>query len=198
MKNSLAIKKIKKSGRKAPIDTKIAKKLGISSASMAYYAKKGEFERIGHGLYKVRGTSIVNDFQWEDLVETSLRIKGGVVCLISALALYELTEEIPRVHWIAIPHETSHRANESTRIVRYRNINLGKTFFQIDDFKLPIFDRERTIVDSFRYLDKEVAIKALKFAVKKTGDEKLDLEKLRKYAKALRFKIEPYVLAVTT
>lgn len=61
-----------------------------------------------------------------------------------------------------------------------------------------IFDRERTIVDSFKYLSKETAIKALKIALTKKGKEKLDFEKLSQYSHQLRVNIHPYLLAVTT
>ncbi len=55
-----------------------------------------------------------------------------------------------------------------------------------------IFDRERTIVDAFRYLGRETTLKALKIALTKRGSEKVDIEKIRQYAKKLRIKIEPY------
>lgn len=193
------ISKLKKIGTRKKISllsSQDAKKFNISSASMAYYAKTGELERISHGLYKFKGSSVVSDVRWEDLVEASIKVKGGVVCLISALALYGLTEEIPREHWIAISNTTRHRGDDSIRIVRLRNIKLGKTIYKIDGFELPIFDRERTLIDSFRFLGIEVAIKALKLALTKKGEEKINLEQLRKYAKALRVKVEPYILAV--
>jgi predicted transcriptional regulator of viral defense system len=199
MKKPDKLKKIANNSKKHKIfDTKIAKRLSVSNSSMAYYAKKGELERIGRGLYKIKNSSLISDFQWEDLVEASVKVKGGVVCLISALALYEMTEEIPRAHWIAIPNTSRHRGDDSIRICRYRNMKLGKTFYDFGDFKLPIFDRERTIIDAFRLLDKEVAIKALRMGLKKKGEARLDLEKLKEYAKALRVKIEPYILAETT
>lgn len=199
MKKPTKLKKITDNIKKHKLlDSRIAKKLNVSNSNMAYYAKKGELERIGRGLYKIKNSSLVSDFEWEDLVEASVRVKSGVVCLISALALYGLTEEIPRAHWIAIPNTSRHRGDDSIRIVRFRNMKLGKTIYDFGDFKLPIFDRERTILDAFRFLDKEVAIKALKMALRKKGEAKLDLEKLVKYAKALRVKIEPYILAVTT
>ncbi len=122
-----------------------------------------------------------------------------MVCLTSALAIYDLTKAIPRQHWIAVDHSTRHRANTSVRVVRMRNIKLGRTEIDLGGFKLPIFDRERTIVDAFRTLDRETAIKALKFALgAKKREERIDLKKLWKYAKELRVQIEPYVLAVTT
>ncbi|MBC7712129.1 MAG: AbiEi antitoxin N-terminal domain-containing protein [Rhizobacter sp.] len=199
MKKTDKLKKITSSTKKNKLfDTKLARKLNVSNSSLAYYAKKGDLERVGRGLYKIKNTSLISDFQWEDLVEASVKVKGGVVCLISALALYEITEEIPRAHWIAIPNTSRHRGDDSIRIFRYRNMKLGKTVYDFGDFKLPIFDRERTIIDAFRLLDKEVAIKALRMGLRKKGEARLDLEKLKEYAKILRVRIEPYILAETT
>ena len=76
-----------------------------------------------------------------------------------------------------------------------RNIELGQTKIQIGNFHLKIFDRERTIVDSFRYLSREVAIKALQTYLRQ---KKPDLGKLMKYAKVLRVDIHPYIMALTT
>ncbi|MCK5883839.1 MAG: hypothetical protein KAG61_09135, partial [Bacteriovoracaceae bacterium] len=61
-----------------------------------------------------------------------------------------------------------------------------------------IFDIERTILDSFRYLGVEIGVKALKAALKKNGKDKLELKKLQDYAKKLRVKIAPYIMAVAT
>jgi predicted transcriptional regulator of viral defense system len=199
MKKEIKLRTLtKNSKRHKLLDTKMARKLNISSSSMAYYAKKGELERVGRGVYKIKNTSVISNFQWEDLVEASAIVKGGVVCLISALALYEITEEVPREHWIAISNTSRHRGDNSIRIMRFRNMKLGKTLYDFGDYKLPIFDRERTIVDAFRLLDKEVAIKSLRMALKKKGEAKLDTEKLKRYAKVLRVKMEPYILAETT
>lgn len=175
-----------------------AKQLGVSAASLAYYVKIGELEHVARGIYKgVRAPSIDN-FQWEDLITAIKQTRHGIVCLISALALYDLTEEIPRQHWIAIPNNTRHRASQLVRVVRMRNMSLGKSHIKIDHVTIPIFDRERTIVDAFRYLSKEIAIKALKQALTKNKKEKIDLEKLRRYAARLRVNITDYIIAITT
>jgi predicted transcriptional regulator of viral defense system len=117
---------------------------------------------------------------------------------VSALAIYDLTEEIPRQHWIAIGHGTSARGGRQIKIVRFRNLKLGKTEIDLEGVTIPIFDRERTIVDAFRLLSRETAIKALKAAIAKGGKNRLDLVKLEAYAKKLRFDIIPYLLSVTT
>ena len=77
-----------------------------------------------------------------------------------------------------------------------RNIETGVTSIKIGSEQVAIFDIERTIIDSFRFLSKEIAIKALKEAVK-TG-YKIDLRKIERYSKKLRVNIDPYILAVMT
>jgi len=197
MKPKNTLKKIQHL-RKAPNFTSIAaKKLGVSAASLAYYVKIGELERIARGVYKDPHAPSMINFQWEDLITAVQQTKNGVVCLISALALYELTDEIPRQHWIAIPNTTRHRAPKTVRVIRMRNMDLGKTTIKIDNISIPIFDRERTIVDAFRYLSKEIAIKALK-EVLKSKKEKINIEKIMRYSKELRFNISTYLTAITT
>ncbi len=52
-----------------------------------------------------------------------------------------------REFWIAVPHTTTSPVRENAHIVRMRNISLGQSTIKIDNHKLKIFDRERTIVD---------------------------------------------------
>lgn len=177
--------------------SKEAKKNGVSSANLAYYVKQNKVKRIGHGVYRGMNAPVVSLFQWDDLAEAVHRVTNGVICLTSALCLYDLTEEMPSRHWIAIKHGTSHRATSTTKIVRMRNIELGKTTIKLGKITLPIFDRERTIVDAFRYLGRETALKALKSALMKKQRKKIDIEKIRKYAKKLRVNIEPFLIAMT-
>jgi hypothetical protein len=55
------------------------------------------------------------------------------------------------------------------------------------------------VVDAFRYLDKEIAIKALKAYLQgRVKGYRPDLKKLDSYAKALRVNIAPYVEAFAT
>lgn len=175
-----------------------AKNAGVSPSLLSYYAKIGLLERVDRGVYRGKEAPLDVDFQWEDLVLVIKSIPYGVICLISALALYDLTDEIPRAYWIAVENSSRAPKRKGAKIVRMRNMNIGKTTLKIGSELIPIFDRERTIVDAFRYLGKETAIKALKDALAKKGEEKIDLRKLQDYAKKLRVKIDPYILAVTT
>ncbi len=82
-----------------------ARDMGIPSSRLSYYVKIHQIERIGRGVYRsVSQKNIDTDFQWEDLVITAKSVPKSVICLISALAIYKLTDEIQRTYWIAIPH----------------------------------------------------------------------------------------------
>jgi hypothetical protein len=78
-----------------------------------------------------------------------------------------------------------------------RDSKIGSTRIRLGGSAINIFDKERTIVDAFRFLALETAIKALKIYLSgKHG--KADLVKLRKYSLKLKMPIEKYVEAFTT
>lgn len=165
--------------------------------AIAYLVKKGSLERIYPGAYRFAEYEPEVDFQWENLGLITASISDGVICLISALCYYELTDQVMREIWIAIPHESYAPKRPNTKIIRMRNTSLGKTEIVLGEYKLKIFDRERCIIDAFRYLSKEIAIKALQRYFKNTAN-KADLKKLGIYAKKLRVDITPYILSYTT
>lgn len=175
-----------------------ANRKGVSTSLLSYYVKKGLIERVDRGIYRGVNSSIDVDFQWEDLVLATKSIPGSVVCLTSALALYDLTDEIPRIHWIAISNDKRAPKRMGAKIVRMRNMSLGKVEMNIGSESIEIFDMERSIIDAFRYLGKEVAIKAMKRAISINGQKRLDLKKLQNYAREFRINIDQYILAVTT
>jgi predicted transcriptional regulator of viral defense system len=197
MKPKHALEKLKPLLRAPSFTSGEARLRGVSASTLAYYVKRHEMTRIGHGIYRGVNAPVAKDFRWEDLIEAMQRVKEGVICLTSALSLYHLTEEMPSQHWIAIRNATVHRAMPSTKVVRMRNLTLGRTTVKVGNLTLAIFDRERTIVDAFRYIGLETALKALKIALTKEGAEKVDIEKIRQYAKKLRIKIEPFLIAMT-
>ena len=175
-----------------------ARVAGIPSRMLAHFCKKGVIERVIRGVYRGSQAKIEIDFQWEDLALMAMGIPNGVICLISALCYYGLTDQIMRQFWIAIPHASKCPQRPKTRIIRMRNIELGQREIQFGTVHLKIFDKERTVVDSFRYLSKEIAIKALQAYLRQSGSAKPNLNKLLKYAKTLRVDIHPFIMALTT
>jgi predicted transcriptional regulator of viral defense system len=174
-----------------------AKVYGVSSSLLAYYLKKGELEKIAHGVYRGNESERMQiPFEWEDLISMAASIPNARVCLISALALYELTDEIPRQFWLAIPHKQFAPVRPKARIIRMRDVETGSTRLRLGSATIQIFDRERTVIDSFRFLGPETAIKSLRnYLTGKHG--KPDLVKLRKYSRKLKTPIDKYVEAFT-
>ena len=191
-KYSAALKALSK---KAVFSSSEGREAGIPPRMLVYFCAKGQLERVSKGMYKINNLDF--DSEWEDLAITALSIPNGVICLISALCYYGLTDEIMREFWIAIPHATTSPVRANAHIVRMRNISFGQTTIKIGNQKLKIFNRERTVVDSFRYLDKETSLKALQAYLKTSNDRKPDIDKLLRYAKTLRVDLTPYISAFT-
>jgi predicted transcriptional regulator of viral defense system len=199
MKNSTTLRAIRQLLVRPFFTAVEAKELGVTPAHLAYYIRIGRIKRLGRGIYQGSDYKAPpENFRWEDLIDVVNSVPSGVICLISALAIYEITDEIPRQHWIAVPHGTSIDRGPNVKIMRFRNMDLGKTKLDLGGISVPIFDRERTIIDSFRLLSRETAITALKMGLSSKRNSRLDLRKLQAYAKKLRFNIAPYLLTATT
>lgn len=194
MKNIVEFDKLKPVLDKPVFFAEDAKKLGVHPSLLNYYISKGLIVSIARGVYQGKSATVNTDFKYEDLIITAKSIKNGVICLISALDIYGITDEIPRKFWIAIPHSTTCPQRDNTVFKRMRDIETGKINYKLGGENITIFDIERTIIDSFKFLSLEIAIKALKTAV---NENKVDLNKLNSYAKKLRVNIKPYIHALT-
>jgi predicted transcriptional regulator of viral defense system len=170
---------------------------GIPRHALAYLEKRGDLERIYPGVYRFSGYVPEVEFQWENLGLIAASVPGSVICLISALVFYDLTDQVMREIWLAVQHESYPPKRPNTRIIRMRNIDLGKSCIALGEYQVQIFDRERCIIDAFRYLSKEIAIKALQRYFQSKA-AKPNPKKLGAYAKKLRVNITPYILACTT
>lgn len=176
---------------------KEAESRGIPRHLLAYYVKTGVLERLYPGVYRSADYEPKIDFPWEHVACAAASIPEGVICLISALCIYDLTDQVMREAWIAIPNRAYASKRPNTRIIRMRNLDLGKKEMMLGEYKVKIFDKERCVVDAFRYLSHEIAIKALQHYLRGKS-HKPDLKKLQEYAKILRVKLTPYILAYTT
>jgi len=197
MKEPLTLDVLQQLLKKPYFTSKEVRAMGITIAALHHYIKKGTIKRVRRGVYQSSACKN-STFQWRDLIEAVISVPGGVICLISALAVYELTEEIPRQHWIAVHNSTSIKKSREIKFTRLRNMELGVTRIDLEGVSVPIFNRERTIIDSFRLLSREVAIKALKMGISQKGSKKINLLKLQEYAEKLRIDITDFLMMVTT
>ena len=190
-------KSIKKLAKKPFFTIKEAEKQGISRRMLSYYVANGEIERIARGIYcSSHYDPAGHNLQWEELAVAASNIRGGVICLISALIYYDLTDEMMKEFWIAVDNNHSKAKFPLCRIIRMRNMAIGINTIKMAGLKVKIFDKERTVIDSFRLLDFETAMKALKKYLQ-SRKEKPNINKLNKYIKALRAsKVQEYITAL--
>ncbi len=160
---------------------------GINKYEVAAFCKAGVIERIRRGFYQL---SQGNSTTEEQLIHELL--PQGIICVESALFHYRYSDFSPREWSIAVPR-TSSRAVKNIEEFPMKAYYIQKDFLTIgkstDNFNgvtLPVYDRERTICDCFKYrtkLDNEIFNKAVNAYA---ADEKKNLANLSKYAKEMK------------
>ena len=177
-------KNIKKLIKKPFFTIKEAEKQGISRSMLSYYVANGEMERVTRGIYRSSHyEASEKKLQWKDLAVAVNNIQGGVICLVSALAYYDMTDELMKEFWIAVDNNHSKVKFPLCRIIKMKDMTMGLKTIKMAGLKVKIFDRERTIIDSFRFFDLDTAVEVLKKYL--TGKDLPSLNKLRKYAREL-------------
>ncbi len=144
-------------------------KAGFNKSLLKTSLKSNRISRLDRGLYKLsEGTSISNP----DLVVISIKIPRGVICLLSALAYHEATNEIPKYVDVAIPRGT-HANRINYPPVRFYRLNskaweAGIESHEIEGHKIRIYSLAKTVADCFKFRNKigiDLAREALKFAI---------------------------------
>lgn len=159
---------------------------GVSARMLSHLVRTGEIERLGRGIYCCKGFEPSgDDWQFHDLATVARSYKDAVICLVSALSYWELTEEFARSFWLAFPNNHPPVKNPRVKMYRPRNLELGVMTIELAGSRVRITDPERSVVDAFRYLDEESAVTSLRMYLDQ-DDAKLNVGKLVDYAVELR------------
>ena len=138
----------------------------------------GLLEKVSHGLYRQSHTQMSEK---EEMVNIALRVPKAVFCLFTALQFHELTTQLPRQIWIAMP-QGSHKPRIDYPPIQM--IQLAKKSYAegidtvvVDQVPIRIYNPAKTVVDCFKFRNKiglDVALEALKDVLhqkKATSDE---------------------------
>lgn len=160
---------------------------GLKEQDVYTLFKQGYIERVKHGYYKL---SAGNEPK-EELLLSKLMTQG-IISVESALFYYGYSDFAPREWTITVPRSSSRtvRAIQAEIPVKAYYVQndmyrLGETTGSFNGVTLPVYDRERTICDCFKYrtkLDNEIFNKAVNAYV---ADQKKKLFNLSKYAKEM-------------
>jgi predicted transcriptional regulator of viral defense system len=159
----------------------------------------GVLEKIQPGLYKLANSDVTSGF-----VDVSKAMPQAVIALVSALAYYELTTFNPSKVHVAIPNDSKPSKINFPPVEIYyfrkSQYKSGVDEVNIQDHKVKMYNREKTVCDMFRYRNKlgeDLALEGLKSYVDSSG---ANLNTLQKYMKICRVKtvMQPYLKAIVT
>lgn len=179
--------------------TKEALKLGVHPRTLYRLRDDGLLEQVSRGLYRL---AEMPDLAQPDLVTVALRVPRAVVCLVSALAYHDATNEVPHEVQIALPRGTKAPRLEHPPLRAFwfsgPALLEGIQVVPIDGVDLRIYDLPKSVVDCFRFRNKvglDVAIDALNQAVRRKGVRPADV---LRYARLCRIEsvVLPYVEAI--
>ncbi len=173
---------------------------GIHPRTFYALRDNGALEQLGRGLYRLASLPPLGD---PDLALVAGRIPRGVVCLISALAIHDLTTQIPHKIHLAIPRSARYPTCMDVPLAVYRfakaSFVAGVIERDVDGVAIRVFDAEKSIADSFKYRNKigmDVVLEAIAAYRRQPGSS---VQRVLEYARINRVgnKIRPY-LEITT
>ena len=143
---------------------------GVTAATISRMVRDGDVTRLSRGLYQLSDADL--DIG-HSLAEVAKRIPKGVICLVSALAFHELTDQLPRKTWLAIGMKDWTPTPQGTplRVIRFADALLAQSVetHVIEGVPVKIFSVAKTVADCFRHRRKiglSVAIEGLQEALR--------------------------------
>ena len=159
----------------------------------------GRLEKVGRGLYRIPDAQ---GSEHESLAAVARRVPQAVFCLLTALQFHELTTQLPRRVWIAMP-----RGSHVPRI-DYPPLKMVQMSDEVypsgveehrrDGVILRVTNVAKTVADCFKHRNKiglDVALEALKDA---RSRNKASVDDLWHYAKICRVAnvMRPYLESI--
>lgn len=172
---------------------------GIHPRTLYEMRDAGLIERLSRGLYRLADLPPLED---PDFVSVALKVPGGVICLISALAFHDLTTTIPHEVYLALEKgsERPRLKHPPVRLFSFspETFRAGIETHQIDGVEVRIYTVEKTLADCFKFRNKiglDVALEALKrYQQRRT----FNFERLLHFARICRVEnvMRPYLEAM--
>lgn len=173
--------------------------MGIPRMYLTRLIASGQLEKAGRGLYRLPDSP---PSEHESLIAIATQVPQAVFCLLTALQFHELTTQLPRRVWIAMPRG-SHSpkiAYPPIRMIQFSGAaySEGIEVHERDQVKLQVYCIAKTLADCFKHRNKvglDVALEALKEA---RASKKVSSDDLWHYAKICRVSnvMRPYLAVI--
>lgn len=166
-----------------PFRVSEAVEVGVSRTTLHRLRRSGALEAAGRGVVRLAGAGMG---MLSDLAVVSARVPGGTICLNSALAYWDLTDEIPGQVHIAVPRGMRPPAIDqpTTKVHTFdaRTFELERQQERTDaDEPFWIYSAERSVVDAVRlsrWVGQDVAFQALRRYMDRRGSSPARLAEL--------------------
>jgi len=179
--------------RKGTLRPSDLQSLGAPRVVLTRLAACGQLEKVGRGLYRLPDAEASEN---ESLVAIAIKVPQAVFCLLTALQFHELTTQLPRQIWIAMPRG-SHVPRidyPPVKMIQFTGEagSAGIETFERDQVQLRVYGVAKTVADCFKHRSKiglDVALEALKEARSKkkaTTDELWHFAKICRVANVMR------------
>jgi len=149
----------------------------------------GELQRIRKGIYSYRDSEEPDN----DMVLAQQFFPNAIISVFTAANFHNLTTVIPRTVQMTLPSSGTRKLSmpdyPSIEIFfsSEKSISLGIEQVEVDAHTVNIYNRERTVCDMFRYLNKTGIDTAIEVFKNYMGDiRNRDINLLLDYAKQLR------------
>jgi len=169
---------------------------GVAPRTLYQMRETGVILRENRGLYRLADCKPGMFF---DLVQVSLMVPKGVICLISALSFHNLISHLPSQIHLALPINGEKPRLEYPPLRLYwlssKTYTAGIEQHSLDGIIVKIYGIEKTITDCFKFRNKiglDVAIESLR-AYRRRED--FNVETLTRFAQINRVEriIKPYI-----
>jgi predicted transcriptional regulator of viral defense system len=173
--------------------------IGAPRVVLTRLTAAGLLERVGRGLYRLPDAQVS---EFESLVTIATKAPQAVFCLLTALQFHELTTQLPRQVWIAMPRG-SHPPRldyPPVKMVQFTGdaYSAGIEEVERDGIKLRVYNVAKTVVDCFKHRNKvglDVALEALKDA---RSRNRASVDDIWRFAKVCRVAnvMRPYLESI--
>jgi predicted transcriptional regulator of viral defense system len=167
------------------------KDANIHTRDIANLVKENVLNKIKPGFYRLADYKFFKDVNLS-LITVCRAEPQAVICLISALDFYEMTDFNPSEIYYAIPHSKKSKTIINPPIktfyFRERFYKPGIEAVETKYGEIRIYNKEKTVCDMFRYRNKlgeELAMQALKNYL---GQKKKSVATLIKFAEICQVK----------
>jgi predicted transcriptional regulator of viral defense system len=157
--------------------------MGFNKMMLTRLVKQGHLYRVERQVYTM-GLEWLTHPAKKYLAVCAL-YPDAVISGLSALTYHDLTDQEERKTWVMIPQK-KRLFNRRLCIIRPTGtgMNLGVLKIRFGDSReIRVFDKEKAIVDAFKHLSEEVALKALRIYLKSKDK---NIEKLLDYGRRLK------------